>query len=184
MCIFKSLNKGSFSQNKEGCAQHGGIVLPLKTKGLFEFIQHHAYMVNSSHFYIGMNRTNGITSYTDLSEYSSQSYNFNGIDLTKENLQCVYLNSSNGFSPMQTECEPEFESYCLWRSKYWILTEAKSYKSRVLAVWTFFCAKFALFHVKKMCTTLSHNFCMKWNNFCAIFHIVPHQTQQDMRKFA
>ena len=117
MCIYKNSNKTSFSESKEQCGQYGGIVLPIKTKGLFEFIKVHADALNSGSLYIGMNRTDGLTRFTDFSEYNSSSFDLNGSDLVSENLQCVFLDSSDDFVAKQTDCENQFESYCLWQGK-------------------------------------------------------------------
>lgn len=117
MCIYKNSNKTSFLESKEQCGHYGGIVLPIQTKGLFEFIKHHAAFQNSSNLYIGMYRTNGLTRFTDFSEYNSSSYDFNGSNLVMEDLPCVFLDNEDGFKAKQTECEHQFESYCLWKGE-------------------------------------------------------------------
>lgn len=127
MCIYKNSNKTSFSESKEQCGQYGGIVLPIKTKGLFEFIKSHANALNSGSLYIGMNRTDGLTRFTDFSEYNSSSFDLNGSDLVTENLQCVFLDSSDGFVAKQTDCENQFESYCLWQGKIKFILSFLSY---------------------------------------------------------
>ena len=55
---------------------------------------------------------------------------------------------------------------------------------RVITEWQFCAQNMSYFTQKIICVTFAHHLCMKRNNFCAIFRIVPHHTQQVLRIFA
>ena len=117
MCLHKNTAKGTLAQNKEDCARRGGIVLPIKSMGLYEFIKLHAASIKAGDLYLGMNQTAGKMLLTDQTEYTASSFDFNGDNTKFGGLQCVYLKRGIGFMPRETTCEEIKEAYCLWRSK-------------------------------------------------------------------
>lgn len=127
-CLYKSEFSGTLWENKEICALHGGIVLPIKTKGQFEFIKSHAKASLAGNIYLGMNNTDGKMMQTDKTEYTSASYDFNGDSVKFGRLQCVYLKKGIGYLPREDVCEKNYESYCQWIGEILIIHDSSSFK--------------------------------------------------------
>ena len=116
-CLHENKVQGTLWENKKSCAVKGGIVMPIKTKGAFEFIKEHAYSVKAGNIYLGMNNTHGKMIQTDRTEYTTSSYDFDGNNNKFGKLQCVYLKKGIKYLPRETTCDGVMESYCQWISK-------------------------------------------------------------------
>ena len=117
-CLFKSNVSNSLSEAKHSCAQRGGIVLPLKTKGMYLLIKKYLIQENSGSIFIGLNMTAGENMFTDKSLYTPQSYDYDGESSKLVGHPCAYLKKGIWFLPRGTPCEIQFEFICLWTRKF------------------------------------------------------------------
>ena len=116
MCLSKTAAVSTYEQSKVSCSNTGSIVLPIKSEGLYKFIQLHAQSREASQIFLGMSTKNQITKYTDYSEFGANSFNFDVTPIIYDD-QCVILDNTKGFEPTEVDCNDSFEFYCLWKSK-------------------------------------------------------------------
>ena len=116
-CLFKSKETQSLSEAKHTCALRGGIVLPIKSKGMYLFLQKYLLKEQSDNLYLGLNLTNGVNIFTDNSLYSPQSYDYEGDSVKLVGHSCAYLKKGIGYQPRGTPCHAKLEFLCLWTGK-------------------------------------------------------------------
>ena len=116
-CLYKSKEKNLLADAKHSCAKRGGIVLPVKTKGMYQFIQNYLAQQDSGDVFLGMNMTGNISVFTDNSLYDSSSYDFEGDSLKLVGFPCAYLKRGIKFKPRGTSCEEQYEYVCQWTCK-------------------------------------------------------------------
>ena len=119
--MFKGTTLVSLKEAKLTCAERGGIVLPIKTKGMYRIIRQYSIAVNALDVFIGMNLTADVGRYTDNEIYdSSSAYDFEGESNKFAESPCVYLKRGITYKTRGISCEKTLEFYCLWKRKFFL----------------------------------------------------------------
>ena len=117
-CVFKGTAQVSLKEAKLTCAKRGGIVLPIKTKGMYRIIRQYSIAVDALDVFVGMNLTADVGLYTDNEIYdASSSYDFEGDSIKFADSPCVYLKRGITYKTRGISCEKTLEFYCLWKRK-------------------------------------------------------------------
>lgn len=117
-CLYKSQDMHSLVEAKHACAIRGGIVLPVKTQGVYKFIQKYLIQQNSGDLIIGLNMTAGVDLFTDNSPYTAASYDYEGDGSKLVGSSCAFLKRGIKFKPRGTSCDEKFEYVCQWTRKF------------------------------------------------------------------
>ena len=115
-CIYASNISATIQDSKHKCAQRGGILLPVKTKGMYEFIQRLSINRQFPDFHIGLNLTSG--KFTDKSEYSHAVFDYNGEHSKIGDFPCTFIKKGIGYRPRGENCGRSLHYYCLWKGNY------------------------------------------------------------------
>ena len=116
-CIYQSYTSADIFDAKHSCASRGGIVLPIKTKGMYYFVQTYSSQPSMNGFYnllMGLNLTTNL--YTDNTPYTSQSFDFDGQNVKFQGSPCVFLLEGIGYLPRGYDCTTQLQYFCLWTS--------------------------------------------------------------------
>ena len=87
--MFKS-EIAPFKDAKHECAKSGGLVLPVKTKGIYELIKKYSQKIESGDVFIGFNLTFPPV-YTDKTVFLNESFKFDGDDVKLNGYTCAFL---------------------------------------------------------------------------------------------
>ena len=112
-CILYKNEMLTFKGAKHECAKHGGIVLPIKTKGMYEFIKNYSLKIKTGDIFIGFNLTVPQV-YTDGTSYTNQSFKFDGDDTKLNGLACAFLKRGIKYLVRGAFCEEQYNFYCEW----------------------------------------------------------------------
>ena len=118
-CIFQSHEMVVLKEAKSACAGKGGIVLPIKTKGMYSIITQYSFSTNAPDMYAGMNLTSDVDLYTDNQIYEEAvSFDFDGESMKFKDFPCVYLKKGIKYKARGISCTIPMGFYCLWTRKY------------------------------------------------------------------
>ena len=118
-CIFISQELGNYKEKQVDCAAFGAILMPIKDKATYKFIQSLGQLKKYKDLYLGMNFSLNLDNpmYSDNTVFNrSIHFEFDSESSKFGAKECVYLKKGVSYKPRSIECDVPMQAICLWRS--------------------------------------------------------------------
>lgn len=115
-CIYASRVAATVLDSKHKCGERGGILLPVKNKGLYEFIQKFSLKLQFPEFHNGLNFTSG--EFSDKTVYSAELFDYNGEHSKIGDFPCTVFKKGIGYKVRGNNCSI-LHFYCLWKGNFY-----------------------------------------------------------------
>ena len=119
ICLFVTTDLLKYKDSQTACAKFGGMIMPLRDRGTYQFIRSLAKLKSYRDLFIGMNFSINLENplYSDGTIFNrSTHYQFDSEAEKFGQKDCVYLKTGVSHKPRSTDCDVPMQSVCQWRS--------------------------------------------------------------------